>query len=80
MDVSNRDLSGEPGGQELIETVASLTGLPAPVMEGELKSILEQSGQSVASLTLDELRTALAAHLERLMHEEMLDSFSQADK
>jgi hypothetical protein len=79
MDVSNQD-PGEPGGNELIQTLAGLAGLPSGVLENELEVILGKSGRSQSEgLTLDDLRVALAAHLEELMGPEAMASESEPD-
>ncbi len=67
MDVLNRE--NVPGGQELIETVVSLSGIPAPLMTEELGKILETSGHGAANLTLEGLRAALLAYMETLSPE-----------
>lgn len=67
MDVLNRE--NGPGGQELIETVVSLSGIPAPLMAEELGKILETSGHEAADLTLEGLRAALLAYMETLSPE-----------
>lgn len=64
MEVS--DLEVEPDGTELIQTLASLTGLPESWAQGELLKIIEQSGLGSADLTLTELRKVLAAYLEEI--------------
>jgi hypothetical protein len=71
MDVSDRDnaFQVEQEGQELIETVVSLTGLPAPLMQKELQTILETAGQNTSDLTLDDLRAAMLTYLESLQAE-----------
>lgn len=56
----------DPDGHELIETVASLTGLPEPWVLKELDHILEQSGQNPGELTLDQLRESLVLYLESI--------------
>jgi hypothetical protein len=64
MEVSKIEV--EPGGQELIETVVTLTGLPESWVRTELDQILEQSGQSSNDVTLGQLREALVAYLEAM--------------
>jgi hypothetical protein len=59
----------EPGGQELLQTVVTLTGLPEQWIRNELDQILEQSGQSSSDVTLDTLREAMAAYLESMQAE-----------
>lgn len=66
MDVSNQTT---PGGEELIEQVASLTGLPEPWVHQELGRIVENAGHSPGTLTLEQLREAMLAYLESLQHE-----------
>ena len=51
-------------GPELLNTVVSLTGLPEDLVELELLKVLEQTGCSGETLTLDELRSALLVYLE----------------
>jgi hypothetical protein len=63
----------EPGGQELIQTVVNLTGLPELMIRCELDQILEHGGQSPKDLTLDQLRQALAAYLEEMKAEFQVD-------
>jgi hypothetical protein len=64
MDVSNRH--EEATGQELLDSVANLTGLPEPLVQQELQQILEGAGQNAGSVTLDELRQAMLLYLESL--------------
>ncbi len=73
MEVSNQKPS-EPGGLELLETLVALTGLPAGVVEGELAEVLSKGGRSLEQLTLDDVRAALASHLETLMVEGLVES------
>lgn len=54
----------EPGGQELIDTVLTLTGLPAEQISEEMETILASFGKDKQTLTLQELRDALAGYLE----------------
>lgn len=66
MDVSNRE---QPNGEELIDQIVSLTGLPQPLVHEELRHILQHSKQVLDSegpLTLDQLREAMLAYLEEL--------------
>jgi hypothetical protein len=62
MEVSNQ----EPGGQQLLDTVAELTGLPEPLVQQELHEILESAGQNAGSVTLDALREAMLLYLEAM--------------
>ncbi len=69
----------ELGGQELIQTVLSLTGLPEPWVRIELDEILESSGQNCENLTLKQLRQALVAHLESLQADFMGESLDNSE-
>ena len=71
MEVSNQEM--EPGGEELIQTVVNLSGLPESLAQNEMDRILELSGQNSNNLTLDQLRQAMIAYLES-MHEEFAAS------
>ena len=51
-------------GADLISTVLALTGLPEDKMKAELDTIIEDSGHSQQSLTLDELRAAMLRYLD----------------
>jgi adenylylsulfate kinase-like enzyme len=66
-------IEAEQGGQELFETVVTLSGLPKKMISMELTQILENSGQSSELLTLDQLRSALVAHLEALQSQLGID-------
>ena len=68
MEVSEDERQGtvEPDGQELIEAVVSLSGLPESLARFELDHILESAGQSSQNLTLEQLRFALVAYLEAM--------------
>ena len=59
MDVSEKEL----GGQELIEQLVALSGLPRIGVEAELRRILEKSGHDPKKLTMDQLRTAMMEYL-----------------
>jgi hypothetical protein len=69
LDENSLGSSSEVGGQELIRTVVSLTGVPENLMTEELGSILELSGQDANTLTLDQLRQAILVYLESLEKE-----------
>ena len=58
-----------PGGRELLEKVAELTGLPEDLAQEELGQIIESAGHSEGTLTLDQLREAMIAYLESLQEE-----------
>ena len=53
-------------GPELLSTVASLTGLPEPLISEELRQILCENGHETESLTLEQLRHALLGYLESM--------------
>jgi hypothetical protein len=72
-------------GEKLIQTVVSLTGLPAdlaPLVNQHMGEILDHSGQTSSDCTLDDLRAAMLAYLESvhadLGHAEMVE-LSDAD-
>jgi hypothetical protein len=54
-------------GQDLVNSVVSLTGLPEEEMYKELEQILESSGHQSSELTMDSLRAAMIAYLEETM-------------
>ncbi len=56
-------------GENLIQTLVTLTGLPEGMANAEMDQILELSGhepEKRSDITLDELRAALIAYLEAL--------------
>ena len=63
MDVSENN---ELEGQKLLDTVASLTGLPTSPAHEELKTILESTGQTSGEVTLESLRAAMLEYLQTL--------------
>jgi hypothetical protein len=66
----------EQAGQELIETLATLSGLPREVIQSELCRILEDSGHDLESVTLDGLRGALVQYLETIQQGLQLEEAS----
>ena len=70
MDVSQKQESSELSGQALMDTVASLTGLPEGLVQQELQEMLEVAGQNAGSATLDDLRKAMLLYLEALALQE----------
>lgn len=72
------ELVKAPDGPELLDMVISLTGLPEMAVQKELEHIFHQTGQSLADLTLEQLREALAAYLEAI-HSEILEEPASAD-
>ncbi len=64
MEVS--DEKSEYCGQELVESVVSLSGLPEMVIRSELDELLDQHGFSHDDLTLGELRVAMLSYLEAI--------------
>jgi hypothetical protein len=62
MEVSNREFEA---GEELIQKLVSLTGLPVDPVRAELEEILKVSGHtSTAELSMDDLRAALLVYLD----------------
>ena len=68
MDVSSYDT--EPGDQELIQTIVSLTELPEVPIRQELEQILEIPLRDSENVTITQLREAMLAYLE-LVDKEM---------
>ena len=54
----------EPNGQDLIQKLVTLTGLPESWARQVLDDVLNHYGQSPKNLTLDQLREVLIAYLE----------------
>ena len=53
-------------GAELLENIIELTGMPAPEMGKIIQEILDKTGRSVDSLTLDDFRSAMLVYLHSL--------------
>ena len=53
----------------VFDTVIEATGLPKDLIEKELKILLENSGLTSESLTLDELRQILTNYLQDILLE-----------
>lgn len=51
-------------GHLLVETLLNSTGLPSQLVSSELEALLEGTGQSKESLTLDRLRQVMLQYLE----------------
>jgi hypothetical protein len=63
----NRDpVDDDLNGNDLLQTVVSLTGLPEPLVFEELDQLVEQSGKTTEALTLDELRVVMLKYLEEV--------------
>ena len=62
----------ELGGEALLQTVVSLTGLPETLVYPELDRILKLSPhkKGEGEVTLDELRAAMLAYLESCLTDE----------
>lgn len=75
MEVSNLNDQKEPGGQQLIDTIVSLTGLPENLIQNELNEILAHTRQEASELTLDQLRASLLEYLEAVN-----ESYSQVEE
>lgn len=56
-----------PKGKALLEQVIALTGIPSKSIGRELKLLLEEKNLDVSSLTLDQLRCAVASYLREIM-------------
>jgi hypothetical protein len=77
MEVSDKRKSGESqNGQALLDTVATLTGLPEDLVQQELQELVAAAGQNPGNVTLDELRQAMLLYLEALalQEESLLES------
>ena len=70
MDVSEKQPASNESGQALLDTVASLTGLPEGLVQQELHEILTVAGENAGSVTLDQLRQAMLLYLEALALQE----------
>jgi hypothetical protein len=75
MEVSNKKT--ELCGQELIETVVSLSGLPEMLIRTELNEIVDQSDRVAQELTLDQLRAAMIHYLEQINEDFVKESRSK---
>jgi hypothetical protein len=63
---SSETESSQLGGPQLLQAVATATGLPEHMAYDELKTILDMNGQSSGEVTLESLRTAMIQYLETL--------------
>jgi len=66
---NSADTGNQLEGENLIQTLVTLTGLPEGMANAEMDQILELSGhqpEKRSDITLDELRAALVAYLEAL--------------
>lgn len=70
MDVSEKNTQSGESGQALLDTVASLTGLPEGLVQQELHEMITAAGQNAGSVTLDDLRQAMLLYLESLALQE----------
>ncbi len=59
----------QPSGQELIQKLVTLTGLPEPLVNQELEQILGPTSHQTNELTLEELRAAMIQYLEHCQAE-----------
>jgi hypothetical protein len=69
----------EPNGQDLIQQLVTLTGLPEDWAKQELDEVLNHYGQNSKNLTLDQLREVLVAYLEATQAELMADSLAATE-
>jgi hypothetical protein len=61
-------------GNPLFQEIMVLTGLPKNHISEELVAILEEVGASPESVTLEDLRNAMAAYLMQVIGPELDDS------
>ncbi len=54
-------------GEELLNQVIRLTGIPAGTIRNELHAILERKNIDIRHLTLDQLRSVVASYLREIM-------------
>ena len=67
MEVSDRNFEA---GEELIQTLISLTGLPELPVRAELEEILKSAGHStINDLSMDDLRAALLVYLDAVQED-----------
>lgn len=65
MEVSDQATGGgEPGGEQLIEALVTLSGLPGSLVNEDLGEAMEKAGHSPGSLTLTQLREVMLTYLE----------------
>ncbi|MEO7162608.1 MAG: hypothetical protein ABI041_06805, partial [Bdellovibrionia bacterium] len=69
----------EPGGQELIQLVVSLTELPELMIQRELEQILELPVGKPEDVTIEQLREAMLAYLELVDKEVSRDLAANSD-
>ena len=69
-----------PRGEELIGTVVSLTGLPGALVQEEMAQILEHSGQSSGTVTLESLREAMLIYLQSVAETMALSEDSEGSQ
>lgn len=60
-------------GEQLIEQLVQLTGIPSQIIRKELNVILEKRNYDFGKLTVEQLRVVVAAYLREIMGG-MLDS------
>ncbi len=77
MDVSSYET--EPGGQELIQMVISLTELPEQMIQHELEQILEIPSRNAEDVTIEQLRDAMLAYLELIDQEVSADLAARSE-
>lgn len=53
-------------GDDLLQTVIGLTGLPREMIYNELEGILANAGKTPKSMTMDDLRAALVTYLHSM--------------
>jgi hypothetical protein len=56
-----------PNGDDLLNQVIKLTGIPAALIKRELRTILDRKNMDPKDLTLDELRSVVASYMREIM-------------
>jgi hypothetical protein len=54
-------------GEALLDQMIGLTGIPAQVIQKELKAILEAKNIDIQNLTVDQLRLVVASYVRQIM-------------
>ncbi len=72
-------LGNGPEGQDLIQTVVTLTELPEELAHQEVDKILQHSGHASDNLTLEQLRSAMISYLEAMHADMMQESLENSE-
>ncbi len=54
------------GGQELLQMIIGMTGLPHDLVRSEIDVLIQKSGFDANSLTMDQFRLIMQLYLERV--------------